>query len=178
MKFVSISPSFSSAAIWLYLRCGQALSFFRISLKIPDHAVVSLQIWQPTMGEGFEALIYQMVFPFSPQSERCESLVWRKFAPHLGCLHSIGCYQQSQKSQEKIRRYGGTISASVGHLRKFRTARGHGFRIMHEPSEGIQHVHITFQKSGECDINKKDRGELRIALMDQLFRDQSEHVCA
>ena len=163
--------------MWVYQVSGQVMCLQGRTSEIPNGGMVSRHIWPPAMGEDFDKLIYHNVFQFAKEYGSCESLVWRKFAPHIGCVHAIGCYAQLKQPKHRKRYYSGAISAEVDAVRNFKSKRGHGFKIIHEPSEGIHHVHITLDKSPDVEFNKGDRSELLIALMTVLFKDQSEHSC-
>jgi len=70
--------------------------------------------------------------------------------------------------------YEGFISSQAGRIRAIRSARGHGFSLEHEPSEGLFHVEIRYSSVAEMKLNKADKTDLKAALKD-AFDDSFEH---
>jgi hypothetical protein len=130
---------------------------------VPNEEAISRLIYYPRMYEAYEGLIWQVVFEF-PKST-CESVVWRRYAPGVEDVHTIG---KDIEEQKKLRRpdvrYVGFISAHVGDVRSIRTANGHSFTVMHEPSEGRHHAHVCYNSACERDLTKNDKNELKMML--------------
>lgn len=130
---------------------------------IPNQEAISRLIYYPRMYDAYEGVIWQVVFEFPKGA--CESVVWRRYAVDDGDVHCIG---REVEEQKKLRRpdvgYVGFISANVGRVRSIRTANGHGFTVMHEPSEGKHHAHICYKPSSKRDLTKNDRNELKLLL--------------
>ena len=64
-------------------------------------------------------------------------------------------------------RYVGFVTSTAGEVRGIRTCAGHGFLVMHEPSEGVYHSQISYRPGGGARTDQLKRGEkneLKLAL--------------
>ena len=136
-----------------------------------NEEAISRLIYCPRMYDAYKGLIWQVVFEFPKNT--CESVVWRKYAADDEDVHYLGGKVEEQK---KLRRpdveYVGFISANVGDVRSIKTANGHGFTVMHEPNEGIHHVHICYDLTCERHLTKNDKNELKL-LLRKTFDDEA-----
>ena len=105
---------------------------------------VSRLIDFPRMYEEKQGLIWEEIFQF-PNS-RCESVVWRRYAPMDDDVHHIGIEREGliTKSRRPEMRYVGFVSAAVGPIRLVQTPGNHGFCVTHAPEEGQHHAHICY----------------------------------
>lgn len=164
------------ALLELSRRTGALLAGLGIKLAVPGEAWVSRQIFDPPMGPDIAALQWKIVFEF-PNGQG-ESLIWRRFAPQLSCVHSLGCQRESQAaSTSRPRHYKGAVSCTVDAVLTFRNPNGHGFRVVHEPAEGIHHLHIEYDPAPDKRMSKSDKSELKLKL-GEIFSDVSSHNCS
>jgi hypothetical protein len=148
---------------------------------IPDEDYISrLLDWPSMYEEGGKGLLAANLFFTFPDGQP-ESVVWRKYAPAEADVHAIGCQREAVKRVSKPHaRYTGCRTAHVGTVRAYRTARGHGFSVAHEPSEGIHHAEVAYRAANEAtatSLKKADKGELRLALCTLLFQAEALHSC-
>jgi hypothetical protein len=133
-----------------------------------DDDGVSRLIFRPRDYDDDNKLVWPVIFEFA--HSRCESAVWRKYAPADEDVHRIGNrVEQEKKSRRPSTFYVGFISANVCRIRSIETARGHGFSVVHDPShgQGLHHVHICYRPQGDQDpgvLTKNDKNELKMLL--------------
>jgi hypothetical protein len=144
--------------------------------EIPNSDTVHRWIFAPKMWDTYQKqMIWEGIWEFQRSRNSCESVVWDKYMPTSQHTHKLGIAQELRKREEKPDRdirYIGFISANVGEIRSFRTARGHGFSVTHEPEEGDYHAHLCYLPALEIEFHKNDRIELKLKLKD-LFREKS-----
>lgn len=70
----------------------------------------------------------------------------------------------------------GCVTAKVEKIRQYKNQNDHGFIVVHEPDEGIQHAEIGYDKSDVQEFTKNDKSELRYAL-EKIFNRKSPHTC-
>ncbi|MHB8545086.1 MAG: hypothetical protein ACYC9S_13965 [Leptospirales bacterium] len=137
--------------------------------EIPDSDPVHRWIFAPRMWNTIQDhLIWEGVWEFKRDHHCCESVVWSRHASSRK-VHELGKEQEKRKLEEKPGRdilYVGYLSGISGKIRSFRSARGHGLIVRHEPGEGIHHVHLCYQKADGVDLTKNDRSELKLKLKD------------
>ncbi|CAN7779848.1 hypothetical protein LJR084_008128 [Variovorax sp. LjRoot84] len=142
---------------------------------IPDEDVVSRLIDAPHKVSADDELKWECVFEFP--AGQPESVVWRKYKPAIDDVHRSGCERQKTKRVDKPAwTYKGAISSAVGSIRAIRNARGHGFQVLHEPSEGQEHAEVAYLVGGDA-LQKNDKTELKSMLRD-AFADQDPHDCS
>lgn len=143
---------------------------------IPDDDSVHRWVIAPRMWDAFQnQLIWNGVWEFKRDHNCCESLVWNKYVSSVQEVHELGRAQEKKNLEEKPGRdyqYVGFLSANVGGIRAAYNARGHGFRVEHEPSEGIYHAHICYAPARGQEFTKNDKSELKLKLKD-LFTEDS-----
>lgn len=147
---------------------------------IPNEEGVSRLCDWPSMYEdsGRGSIAANLFFTF-PEGQS-ESLVWRKYAPEEADVHALGCQRETVKrARNPQARYTGCRTSKAGTIRDFRSARGHGFTITHEPIEGIHHAAVAYLPAGGATVDtlkKGEKGELKLALSN-LFGPLSPHTC-
>jgi hypothetical protein len=130
---------------------------------VPNEDAISRLIYFPRMYDDFRGLIWDVVFEFPGRP--CESTVWRRYAQEDDDVHHIGLDVEAlKKPRRPLTHYVGFISANVGEVRSIKTARGHGFVVNHEPSEGVHHVEICFRAADAGHLKKNDKNELKLLL--------------
>lgn len=163
----------STARFLLFSWLGIAAGRLGIKFPINQHQILSRIALAPKVGEALSELKEKEVFDF-PDFQP-ESLVWRRFAPQDRHVHWIGQRMASAPSKSgKIRRYLGFLSADCHAITTFRTAAGFGFSVSHAPTEGLQHAHISFYSESGDLPGKPHRSELRLALVQQIFKVRTE----
>ena len=134
--------------------------------NIPNVDDISRLIEWPRTYDREQDIILQLAFEF-PGGEG-ESVVWRKHKPDEMGVHELGQIWESFKRQRRPdMRYVGFVTANVGVVRGLRTARGHGFTVVHEPSEGRHHAQIELAPAaadGDGKLLKAEKTELRLLL--------------
>lgn len=140
---------------------------------------MSRLVFDPPMGAELSALSWTDVFPFQErEGRRCESLVWRRYAPHDPCVHALGCLQQEDRhAAGRTSNYVGCISASAEEIRSSDTVPGVTFIVYHAPSEGIHHAHIELRLDDGVKLTKPLKKEVRFAA-ERIFGARSDHRCA
>lgn len=131
--------------------------------EIPDDDVSRLVDF-PHKYSPDQELIWENLLQFP--GGRCESVVWRKYAPNDGDVHQIGRDREAQKKEQKPEfAYVGFVSAEVRDIRGIQTSRGHGFTVDHEPSEGQHHAHICYKRVDPDEkLKPADKQELKLAI--------------
>jgi hypothetical protein len=134
---------------------------------ISDGDAISRLIDAPRMYDEYRGLIWEDVFQFPGRP--CESVIWRRYAPEPGDVHRIGRGREAVARQRRPGvRYAGFISALAGSVRLVKTARGHGFSVIHAPEEGRRdHAHICYAPAEDGDaskLRKTDKSELKLCL--------------
>ncbi len=144
--------------------------------EIPDADTVSRLVEFPRTYDPANKLILDAVFQF-PNNE-AESVIWRKYAPSDADVHHLGCaWETSKQKRNPDMRYVGFISAEVGAIRDIRSAKGHGFTVVHQPEEGVHHAGIVYAPApGTPSLSKGEKGELKIALRG-VFGSLAPHTC-
>ena len=142
--------------------------------EIPDNDAVSRLVDYPHKYSSEHDLIWHSIFEFP--SRDCESHVWRKYAPEHNDVHDIGRAREPEKQMKRPEyRYIGFITAEVREIRAIQTSRGHGFNVIHEPSEGIHHAHVCYDRADpNQNLKKNDKAELKLALRN-CFGDLTEY---
>jgi hypothetical protein len=134
---------------------------------IADNSALHRQIDFPTMCDGAEKLIWDVIFQF-PSSCPHESLVWDKYAPTDTDVHKLGMEREAIKRKTKPEmRYIGFISSTASSIRQIRTAVGHGFAVAHKPEEGIWHVAIYYNPANNRTVeslSKNEKTDLKASL--------------
>ena len=146
---------------------------------IPDEDAVSRLVDFPRMYEEARGLIWKQIFQFP--GGKCESVVWRRYAPTPADVHRLGCEREAAKRRSKPEmRYVGFVSSTVGGIRGIRTERGHGFTVNHAPSEGRQHAEVCYAPASQNGITKllpNDKAELK-EFLKNAFGELVSHSCA
>lgn len=145
--------------------------------QIPDNDSLSRHIDFPHKYRPDEDLIWwPAVFEFP--DGKGESLVWRKYKPTIEEVHALGCEREAKKKESKPDwLYKGAITTKAGSIRSIKNSRGHGFRVAHEPTEGIYHAEIARSNDPAMTFNKNDKNELREMLKD-VFGPMAPHSCS
>ncbi len=126
--------------------------------QVPGGDRIHRQIDFPNMYNDVREMIWHNVFQFSGGEP--ESVVWSKYAPTADDVHRIGCERETNtRGRKPDIRYIGFISSTVGEVRGINTRAGHGFAVVHEPSEGIYHAHIYYRPGGERAVDQLKKGE-------------------
>ena len=93
--------------------------------SIPDDDVVSRSIGRPVHWADDVGLVWSNVFQFA--GDRCESVIWRKYAETDQDVHAIGiAIVEAQKARGRDREYVGFISAEVARMERSIVAASHG----------------------------------------------------
>lgn len=145
--------------------------------EIPNDDTIARLIDFPHKYSALKELIWNCVFEF-PQAQG-ESVAWSKYASIPEEVNNIGCIREREKRPLKQDyRYVGCISASVQEVRCVRNVHGHGFCVIHEPSEGIHHAEIHFLPNSDASqpISRADKVELK-AMLRNTFGDLFPHCC-
>jgi hypothetical protein len=144
-----------------------------VKLPISRSAKVSRLVFDPPMGADMDDLVWRQVFQFQEKHGQLESLVWRRFAPEDNCVHSIGRMRETDiKLEGRDKKYVGSISTIISDILNYRNANGHGFNVVHDPKEGIHHVHICYDPAVHAPMTKNDKNELKVKLL-EIFSDRS-----
>ncbi|HEV7911377.1 MAG TPA: hypothetical protein VGP28_09915 [Methylocella sp.] len=142
---------------------------------IPDEDAIHRQIDFPRMYNDAKEMIWQNVFLF-PQGEP-ESVVWGKYAPTADDVHRSGCNREATtRKRNPDMRYVGFISSTAGTVRAIRTRPGHGFSVVHEPTEGIHHAMVSYLSAAGTALKPSEKSELKFALS-QAFGALVPHSC-
>ena len=131
---------------------------------IPSQDDISRLVDYPRMYEDHKGLIWSEVFQF-PNS-RPESVVWRKYATNDAEVHEIGLHRERSKKEanpDSKMQYAGFVTATVSDICRIKNIHGHGFKVLHEPHEGIHHAEISYS-SGPTALTKPDKAELKLML--------------
>jgi len=134
----------------------------------------------PDLSELAQQQYYHMVFAFPSSNNRCESVVWSKYAPTPLDVHNLGCEDQSRRRIEhphKNAEYLGSLTANVAKIRDFKNINGHGFDVVHAPEEGQHHAHIFIAPNPDKTLNRGDLNNLRERLRTEVFIEHSSHTC-
>jgi len=145
--------------------------------EIPDCDLIARLVLFPRMYDQARGLIWPNTFEF-PDSQG-ESVAWNKYIDFPEGVHRLGCAAEERKRAYRPDcRYVGYIPAEVKVIRDLKNARGHGFSVAHEPSEGIHHAEIRYRENagGEVPIRKGDKAELK-ALLRDAFGSLVPHSC-
>lgn len=146
--------------------------------EIPNRDSVSRLIFNPPMGPDLKNLIWTEAFSFQGDNNYCESIVWRKYVPDIKSLHFLGCKRErifQYNGKDKF--YCGSITAEVMAIRRHKNPNGHGFCVVHVPSEGQLHAHICYDIAPDKILTRQDKTDLRMALIRNIFTDRNEHEC-
>jgi hypothetical protein len=143
--------------------------------EIPDADSVHRLIDFPFMYQELQGLIWGNVFQFP--AGLGESVVWSKYAQTHHDVHAIGCERQRNKRHQKPEfAYKGCVSALVADIRGKKTRVGHGFDVIHVPSQGIHHAEIRYQPAPQVTLTKPEKAELKLAL-NTIFGALNAHQC-
>jgi hypothetical protein len=131
--------------------------------QIPDADKVARLIDRPHKYDDVKQVIWENAFIFPGGSE---SVCWEKYLKPPGEIHALGREWQTDKRLTKpAMTYIGYLEGVVGPIRAFKTRRGHGFNVVHAPSEGIHHAEVQFRRAdGNEPFDKNDKSELKIAI--------------
>lgn len=161
----------STLRLFLCDLLGSFAARLGVKLNIPESAILMRATFAPQMGEALDGLIKLAVFEF-PKSQP-ESIVWRRFFPRDGNIHWIGRrMERAATAAGRNKRYLGFVRTDARSIRAFRSAAGFGFALEHAPEEGLQHVHISFSANNGIAPNKQQKSELRVALVQEVFREK------
>jgi hypothetical protein len=150
--------------------------------EVDPEALLSRHIFDPPMFPG-GALVATFLFEFP--NNQCESVVWQNKLPNgLEGVHRLGCERQNESRRRQIaagkdptKTYIGAATSCCSLVRAYRNPNGHGVTVVHEPSEGLHHVHICYDSDkGAPAMTRGDKGEIKLKLL-ELFSDISRHVC-
>lgn len=146
---------------------------------IPDQDGIHRQVDFPRMYNDAREMIWDNIFQFSQGHP--ESIVWSKYAPSDDDVHHLGCERESRtRSRRPDTRYVGFISSTAGAVRGITTRAGHGFSVLHAPSEGIHHAEINYQPADGRrldELKRSEKNELKLALR-SVFGELIPHACA
>ena len=120
-------------------------------------------------------------FPFERDRRkiRCESVIWRKYAPRiedvatrgLKVLHEMNIRRASKNPPETLKEYVGARTGIVGDIRSIQSQRGFCIAVEHLPDNGdLAHAHMTINKIDPAGRNLEptDKTELVDALLDVM----------
>lgn len=142
---------------------------------VPDDEDASRHLFAPSMGAPGGDLIWSNVFQFPSEANYCESLVWRRYAPTMAEVHTLGCNTQAfKRGQGRNQTYIGALTSNIGRLRCLRSLNGARFIIEQVPDEGQWHLHISFDQTQS--LTRNDKAELKKKIKDE-FAARSEHAC-
>lgn len=139
---------------------------------IPDDDLVYRHVFHPFMSTEEEPLIWRCVFQFQEKYGFAESVVWSKYTPTMDDVHELGRQKAEKSREERPERphtYVGCLEAICRVVRNIKSSNGHGFEIVHEPSEGTHHAHIRYLPAAG-DFSRADRIELK-SLLQKAFSD-------
>lgn len=135
---------------------------------IPDEENVSREIFHPQMTRAEIGVVYESLFEFPGGLP--ESVVWRRFCQTEGEVHRIGFSHETMKRAKNPNvLYLGFGTAIVSNIRLIsaRNKDGHGFEVMHEPSEGIHHAEVSYRLLEGIQygsLNRNQKQELKFTL--------------
>jgi hypothetical protein len=141
-------------------------------LVIFDEHQISRHVFHPHMTKDEESHIYRNMFEFPGGLP--ESVIWREVINDNANVHQMGRDSESSKrSKNSHVRYIGFGSSFARLIRaiKNEVPDGHGFDVVHEPSEGEHHAHVMFQFAEEQSYDqlpKAKRQNLKY-LLSKLF---------
>ena len=142
---------------------------------VPNTDLVSRQIWEPRMFSA-ESNRYYYDFVFEFPKGQGESVFWHRHIS-LDNVHVIGCERQDRLMENgKNSKYAGAITGCVENIRGHKNSNGHGFDIVHEPSEGQAHCHLIYDPSPKTPLTRQDKIDLRLAL-GIIFSTKNRHLC-
>ena len=148
---------------------------------IADSEILSRLVFNPPMYKN-STLIWKLIFEF--QNNQCESLIWHRhvgFSPAIAEVHACGCRREAEKIVKardlgKVpATYVGAITATAGAIQAYQNPNGHGFVVVHEPSEGREHVHVCYRSAPDT-MTRGDKNELKLKL-GEIFSDLDPHSC-
>src|SRR4051812_1244204 len=106
------------------------------------------------MGAADLDLIWMNIFMFKTDRNFRESVVWRKYAPDIQDVHSLGCTKEwADRRLGKDCTYFGALSGNVDRIRDVKSAKGARLEVVHVPSEGIHHAEIGYVRGHELTKN-------------------------
>lgn len=144
---------------------------------IPPGDDVSRYIDSPHKWSSAERKVIDSTLFEFPRPEEVESVVWRKYAPHLDDVHALGCERQKLKRETKPSwTYEGAITARVAEIRQLKNIAGDGFTVVHAPDEGRYHAHIGLAMAGGDDRIRQRKSDLKERLRG-VFSQPDAHVC-
>lgn len=140
----------------------------------PEERLSRLLFWPEMYGKKENDLVWDGgVFQFPREGNCCESLTWRKYKPTIADVHALGCEAEVRKAGRK---YTGAATARAGDITNFRNVHGYGFRLVHEPDDGIHHVHVCYSVETGSKPTRNDKSELRLFLKG-VFTEMDAHSC-
>jgi len=141
--------------------------------EIPNADIVSRLLENP---RTYDRKLLDAVFEFINNEH--ESVIWRKHAPDDTDVHRYGCeWEASKRERRPNMRYVGFISVDAGAIRGIRTAKGHGFLVIHRPEEGVQHAGIEYDFApGAQSPGRGEKTELKLILRN-VFGSLQPHSC-
>ena len=122
---------------------------------------------------------------FEFPDNQCESVIWhRHVLDGIESVHRMGCERQraareKQATQGKNpdKTYMGAATARSGEIEAYRNPKGHGVKVVHEPSEGRHHIHLCYDSAiGAPPMHRGDKNEIKLKLV-EIFNDRSMHDC-
>lgn len=138
---------------------------------VPDADTVDRLVFYPRMYDNLSGLFKELLL-FEFKGDEPESVVWRKYARSIAEVHNLGREKERRdnagRPPSKPQDYRGTMGANVGEVRRIRSNSGHGFDVVHEPSEGSHHCHVILQMAAGAEFRKTDKTDLRLRLYKDL----------
>lgn len=145
---------------------------------IPSEDQVSRHIDSPNKWNAEEKrFVLEQLFTL-PSPDGVDSLVWRKYAPTIADVHSLGCARQrSKRVENKNWTYEGASTAGVHDVRAIQTAAGDRLEVTHEPDEGIYHAHVGYLLAAGQERIKQRKLDLKEHLRNLFIRQFDGHRC-
>lgn len=141
---------------------------------IPGEDLISRHLDSPHKYTSEIGLIWPCVFQFN--GGHGESVVWRKYKPEIGEVHQLGCERQKVKRGVNSGwTYEGAITSATQAIRGLRS-RGHGFQVLHVPTEGKHHAEISYAIAAGQELKKADKTALK-GLIKEVFEEPEQHTC-
>lgn len=145
--------------------------------EIPAGDLVSRHVDSPDKWLPEERIFVELRLFMFQRPEEVESVVWRKYAPLLSDVHTLGCDRQKVRREDKPHwTYEGAITATVADIREIQTPVGDGFEVLHDPDEGVHHAHIKYRLAQVQDGLRQRKLDLKERLR-KSFGALDSHAC-
>ena len=159
----------------LLLKIGLPVNW--LICKIPDDNDVCRHIiWKYMYNTATGTVDPRQAFQFQDKDKNCLSVSWRKFAPAIGDVDTIGFSDVAERNKtrqpEKRQIYMGFRESVVRPIRSLTTVRGHTVKVVHAPTEGCHHAHLEIVPAMGVLLQPNDKRD----ISDELWKCFSKQV--